>query len=224
MFDQSPRGAGNRKKLLWRINDSMTALRTLLLIYYILGWDWFDRPQSVQEVPTRPRPSYLWLVSSQHVDHDLHDSLVHSQHSHQVGMLVENLVVHDVAGSTRRWFVNACVICAATGRSSLCLLRHIFLPQSINHELLLLLAHAHRQQRPDLTQRRQQVNGILHRGGTDGVGFLHGPEQLPDAVVLPPQQAEHHSDQLRVLDMSLLSPAGYGLGDQLLQVRWRSKK
>lgn len=98
-----------------------------------------------------------------------------------------------------------------------------FLPKSIDHEFLLLLAHAYRQQRPDLTQRCQQVNCILNRGGADGVGLLHGPEQLPDAVVLPPQQAEHHPDQLRVLDVSLLSPAGYGLGDQLFEVGWRSE-
>lgn len=42
-------------------------------------------------------PSYLWLVSSQHIDHHLHDSLMHAQNSHQIGMLVENLVVHDVS-------------------------------------------------------------------------------------------------------------------------------
>ena len=47
--------------------------------------------------------SYLRLVSSQHVDHDLHDGLVHAQHPHQVGVLVENLVVHDVtAGKGQR--------------------------------------------------------------------------------------------------------------------------
>lgn len=101
--------------------------------------------------------------------------------------------------------------------------RLFFLPKSINHEFLLLLAHAHRQQGPDLTQGCQQVNCILNRGSADGVGFLHGPKQLPDAIVLPPQQAEHHPDQLWVLDVSLLSPAGYGLGDQLLEVGWRSE-
>ncbi|TNN60678.1 hypothetical protein EYF80_029151 [Liparis tanakae] len=102
------------------------------------------------------------------------------------------------------------------------LIRDTLGEQSIDHEFLLLLAHAYGQQRPDLTQRHQQVNSILHRGGADGVGFLHGPKQLPDAVILPPQQAEHHSDQLGVLDERLLSPAGYGLRDQLLQVGWRN--
>lgn len=106
---------------------------------------------------------------------------------------------------------------------SLHLLQNIFLPESINHEFLFLFAHAHGQQRPDLTQRCQQINSILHGCSADSVGLLHGPEQLPDAIILPPQQAEHHSDQLRVLDVRLLGPAGYGLGDQLLQVGWKSE-
>lgn len=97
-------------------------------------------------------------------------------------------------------------------------------PQPIDHEFLLLFAHPHRQQRPYLPQRCQQVDGVLHRGGADGVGFFHGAEQLPDSIILSPQQAEHHPDQLWVLDVRLLSPAGYGLGDQLLQVGCRSSK
>ena len=44
--------------------------------------------------------SDLGLVPSQHVDHDLHDRLVHAQHPHQVRVLVEHLVVHDVTGNT----------------------------------------------------------------------------------------------------------------------------
>lgn len=48
--------------------------------------------------------SYLGLVSSQHIDHDLHDGLVHAQDSHQVGMLVENFVVHYVTGMQRKGF------------------------------------------------------------------------------------------------------------------------
>lgn len=97
-------------------------------------------------------------------------------------------------------------------------------PQAVDHELLLLFAHAHGEQGPDLTEGGQQVDGVLHRGGADGVGLPHGPQQLPDAVVLPPQQTEHHPDQLRVLDAALLSPAGHGLGDQLLQVGWRGRE
>lgn len=46
---------------------------------------------------------YLGLVSSQHINHDLHDCLVHAQHSHQVWMLVENFIVHDVTGNTKTW-------------------------------------------------------------------------------------------------------------------------
>lgn len=44
---------------------------------------------------------YLGLVSTQDIYHDLHDCLVHSQNSHQIGMLVENLVVHDVPVTTK---------------------------------------------------------------------------------------------------------------------------
>ena len=41
--------------------------------------------------------SYLGVSApSQHVDHHLHDGLMHAQGSHQVRVLVENLVVHDV--------------------------------------------------------------------------------------------------------------------------------
>lgn len=94
------------------------------------------------------------------------------------------------------------------------------LPESVDHELLLLFAHTNGQQRPDLPQGGQQVDGVLDRGGADGVGLPHGPQQLPDAVVLPPQQAEHLADQLGVLDLTLLSPADHRLRDQLLQVGW----
>lgn len=87
----------------------------------------------------------------------------------------------------------------------------INLPESINHELLLLFAHTNGQQRPDLSQGGQEVDGVLNRGGTDGVGLPHSPQQLPDAVVLPPQQAEHLADQLWVLDVTLLSPADHRL-------------
>ncbi len=41
-------------------------------------------------------PSYLGVSSTQYIDHDLHDSLVHAQSSHEVGMLIKHLVVHDV--------------------------------------------------------------------------------------------------------------------------------
>ena len=39
---------------------------------------------------------YLRVPSSQDVDHDLHDGLVHAQGSHQVGVLVEHLIAHNV--------------------------------------------------------------------------------------------------------------------------------
>lgn len=40
--------------------------------------------------------TYLGVSSTEHIDHDLHDSLVHAQYSHQVRVLVEDLVVHNV--------------------------------------------------------------------------------------------------------------------------------
>lgn len=70
------------------------------------------------------------------------------------------------------------------------------LRKSINHELLLLFPHTNRKQRSDLTQCGQEVDGVLDRGGADGVSLPHGPQQLPDAVILPPQEAEHLADQL----------------------------
>lgn len=39
---------------------------------------------------------HLRFVSSEYVDHDLHDRLVHAENPHQVGMLVKHFVVHDV--------------------------------------------------------------------------------------------------------------------------------
>lgn len=132
-------------------------------------------------------------------------------------MLVEHFVVHDVPeeenGKTQSAEAQQCLvnICKWSWDSH-------NLPQSVDHELLLLFAHPDRQQGPDLTQGGQQVDGVLDRGGADGVGLPHGPQQLPDAVVLPPQEAEHLADQLRVLDVTLLSPAHHGLGDEFLQV------
>lgn len=98
------------------------------------------------------------------------------------------------------------------------------LPESVNHQLLLLFAHADGQQGADLSQGGQEVDGVQDGGGADGVGLPHGPQQLPDAVVLPPQQAEHLAHQLRVLDVTLLSPADHRLGDQLFEVGWRGSK
>lgn len=44
----------------------------------------------------------LRFVSSQNIDHDLHDSLVHAQYSHQIRMLVEYFIVHDVPGKEKK--------------------------------------------------------------------------------------------------------------------------
>lgn len=85
------------------------------------------------------------------------------------------------------------------------------LPQPVDHEQLLLLAHPDTEQAADLAQRSQQVDGVTHRGLADGVGLPQGLQQLPDAVVLSLKEAEHHSDQLRILDLVLLGPADHGL-------------
>ncbi len=93
-------------------------------------------------------------------------------------------------------------------------------PETVDHQLLLLLPHADAEQRADLAQRRQQVDGVVDGGGADGVGLPHGSEQLSDAVVLSSQQTEHQPNQLWILDVCLLSPAHHRLRDQLLQIRF----
>lgn len=85
------------------------------------------------------------------------------------------------------------------------------LPQPIDHEQLLFLAHPDTEEAADLTQGGQQVDGVAHGGLTDGVCLPQRLQQLPDAVVLPPEEVEHHPDQLRILDLVLLSPADHGL-------------
>ena len=45
--------------------------------------------------------SYLGVSSTEHVDHDLHDCLVHAQSSHQVRVLVEDLVVHYITAEDK---------------------------------------------------------------------------------------------------------------------------
>lgn len=50
----------------------------------------------------RQDDGYLGLSSTQHIDHDLHDGLMHAQGSHQVRVLIEHLIVHDVAVEDRK--------------------------------------------------------------------------------------------------------------------------
>lgn len=45
----------------------------------------------------RQGDDYLGLSSTQHINHDLHDRFMHAQSSHQVRVLIEHLIVHDVA-------------------------------------------------------------------------------------------------------------------------------
>lgn len=44
----------------------------------------------------RTTVQYLRLASPQYIHHNLHDSLVHAQYSHQIRVLVEHLIVHYV--------------------------------------------------------------------------------------------------------------------------------
>ena len=39
---------------------------------------------------------YLWVPTAKYINHDLHDSFMHAQSSHQVGVLIENFITHDV--------------------------------------------------------------------------------------------------------------------------------
>lgn len=50
------------------------------------------------------QPAYLGVSSTENVNHDLHDRLMHAQSSHQVGMLVEHLVVHDITAEKGNFF------------------------------------------------------------------------------------------------------------------------
>lgn len=45
---------------------------------------------------------YLGLSPTQHINHDLHDRFMHAQSSHQVWVLIEHLIVHDVAVEDRK--------------------------------------------------------------------------------------------------------------------------
>uniref|UniRef100_A0A3P8UHW3 Uncharacterized protein n=1 Tax=Cynoglossus semilaevis TaxID=244447 RepID=A0A3P8UHW3_CYNSE len=64
---------------------------------------------------------------------------------------------------------------------------------------------------------------LTEREMTHSLCLPHGTKQFPDAVVLSSQQAEHLTDELRVLDVALLGPADHGLGDQFLQIGWRHR-
>lgn len=51
-----------------------------------------------QRRPRSERARYLGLPAAEYVDHDLHHRLVHPEGPHEIGMLVEHLIVHDVPG------------------------------------------------------------------------------------------------------------------------------
>lgn len=85
------------------------------------------------------------------------------------------------------------------------------LPQPVDHEQLLFLAHPDTEEAANLAQGSQQVDGVAHRGLADGIGLPQRLQKLPNAVILPPEEVEHHPDQLRILDLVLLGPADHCL-------------
>lgn len=90
----------------------------------------------------------LGLVSSEDIDHDLHDSLMHAQYSHQVRVLVEDLVVHNVTKKHMKRSKLLIFRCLLKKNQTVFLSKSVpyesnDLPQSINHELFLLLSHSH---------------------------------------------------------------------------------
>lgn len=85
------------------------------------------------------------------------------------------------------------------------------LPKPVDHEQLLFLAHPDAEEAADLAQGSQQIDGVTHRGLADAVGPPQGLQQLPDAVILPPEEVEHHLDEVCVLNVVLLGPADHGL-------------
>lgn len=91
------------------------------------------------------------------------------------------------------------------------------IPDALDHEALLFGTHLDDEERSDLAQALQQLHGVLHGHGIDGVGFRKGSDQLAQGVVLSVQEAEHQSHQLGVLNEGLLSPVDHGVGDELLQ-------
>lgn len=44
------------------------------------------------------KTAYLGISTSEYVHHNLHDRLMHPQSSHQVGVLVEYPVAHNISG------------------------------------------------------------------------------------------------------------------------------
>ena len=89
-------------------------------------------------------------------------------------------------------------------------------PNALNHKPFLLWTHLDNEQRADLCQTLQQLHGVHNGNSIDGVGLWKGTDELPQPVVLPVEQAEHHTDQLWVLDKRLLGPVYHSVGYQLL--------
>lgn len=89
-------------------------------------------------------------------------------------------------------------------------------PDALDHEVLLLGAHLHDEQRADLAEALEQAHGVLHGGGRDGVRPGQGTQQLPEPVILPVQEAEHGPYQLGALHKVFLGPAHHCVGHQFL--------
>lgn len=46
--------------------------------------------------------NYLGVATTQYINHDLHDSFMHAQRSHQVRVLIENFVTHDISAKDEK--------------------------------------------------------------------------------------------------------------------------
>lgn len=55
--------------------------------------------------------TYLGISTSEYVHHNLHDRLMHPQSSHQVGVLVEYPVAHNISERERQSMVATSVWC-----------------------------------------------------------------------------------------------------------------
>ena len=92
----------------------------------------------------------LLFTLVQTIDHDRHDRLVNAQRSHQIRMLVEDAIVHDI---TRAHAFVSILFCTRT-RSSLL--------QARDHDLLLIGIHLHGEQSANDAQFTQEYRDVRH--------------------------------------------------------------
>lgn len=93
-------------------------------------------------------------------------------------------------------------------------------PEALDHERLLLAAHADAEQGAEASEGALESTGVLHGAWADAVGLEQRRGHLgAQALVLAPQQAEDGLHQGRILHRRLLSPAQHGVGYHLPQGR-----